>query len=74
MRAFSLTITPVPLYYFHTNKSGCHVMGETREGVEVAGGISGFKNFSKRIKVFKVSRKRSYFFKSYFNEKRTQLC
>jgi hypothetical protein len=57
----SLTITLVPLYYFHTGKSGCCVMRERRARVEKAGGISGVKNFSERIIAFKLSSKTSYF-------------
>jgi hypothetical protein len=55
MRAFSLTITLVPLYYFDARKSGWCVMRERRACLEKAGGNSGVKKFAKRIKAFKVS-------------------
>ena len=61
MRAISLTITLAPLYYFHTKKSGCHVMRERRERVQEFRGISGAENFSKWIIAFKVNGKHHIF-------------
>jgi hypothetical protein len=54
VRTFSLTITLAPLYYFHTNKFGCHVIKVRQKSVEDDERISGVKNFSKRIEEVKV--------------------